>query len=197
MKTQNFYMRRIHPLVFMAVVTIICILLTASLHLSTFDRVKNNEQFFLRRSILDAAAIEHDGQPGTVATLYQDSVTETNGVYQVKGSDGTMRYVSQLTGPGLWGPITIMAGFAEDHKTLTGVSIVSQNETPGLGARIEEPWFTRQFVGKQGPFRRVEEGTADSPEEMDGITGATRTSESFKNIMNRAITESATKSGGQ
>jgi len=197
MKTQNFYMRRIHPLVFMAIVTIICILLTASLHLSTFDRVKNNEQFFLRRSILDAAAIEHDGQPGTVATLYQDSVTETNGVYQVKGSDGTMRYVSQLTGPGLWGPITIMVGFAEDHKTLTGVSIVSQNETPGLGARIEEPWFTHQFVDKQGPFRRVEEGTAASPEEMDGITGATRTSESFKNIMNRAITESATKSGGQ
>lgn len=197
MKTQSFYMRRIHPLVFMAIVTIICILLTASLHLSTFDRVKNNEQFFLRRSILDAAAVPHDGQPETVARLYQESVTEKDGVYQVKGTDGTMRHVTQFTGPGLWGPITIMVGFKNDQKTLAGVSIVSQNETPGLGARIEEPWFTSQFVDKQGPFRLVEEGTADSPEEMDAITGATRTSESFKNIMNRAITQSTTKSGGQ
>ncbi|HCJ94347.1 MAG TPA: hypothetical protein DHV69_03790 [Sphaerochaeta sp.] len=36
----------------------------------------------------------------------------------------------------------------------------------------------------------VEEGTADAPEEIDAITGATITSESVKNIMNRVTAES-------
>ncbi|MFA7672217.1 MAG: FMN-binding protein, partial [Sphaerochaetaceae bacterium] len=99
-------------------------------------------------------------------------------------------------GPGLWGTISIMVGFEDDLKTLSGVSIVSQNETPGLGARIEEKWFTAQFSGKQGPFRLVEEGTASSPDEIDAITGATRTSESFRNIMNR-LTESGNIARGQ
>lgn len=197
MKSQSFYARRIHPLFFMAAVTIVCILLTAALHLSTLDRVRENEQFFLWRSILDAAAISHDGQPASVATLYGDLVSEQEGQYQVSAPDGSIRYVTDITGPGLWGPITVMVGFEEDLKTLSGVAIVSQNETPGLGARIEEPWFTAQFAGKQGPFRLVEEGTATGSDEIDAITGATRTSESFRNIMNRIVAQSGNISRGQ
>ncbi|MGE0074963.1 MAG: FMN-binding protein [Sphaerochaetaceae bacterium] len=190
MKTQSFYAKRIQPLVFMALVTIACILVTAALHLSTLERVQINEQFFLWRSVLDAAAISHDGQPNSVATLFQDMVETYENQYVVETEDGTTRYVVERTGPGLWGPITIMIGFKDDLKTLAGISIVSQSETPGLGARIEERWFTSQFAGKQGPFRMVEEGTADAPEEIDAITGATITSESVKNIMNRVTAES-------
>jgi Na+-transporting NADH:ubiquinone oxidoreductase subunit C len=197
MKTQSFYAKRIQPLVFMAVVTIVCILLTAALHLSTLDRVRANEQFFLWRSVLDAGAIDHDGQPTSVAALFEELVSESSGQYLVSAPDGSSRHVVETTGPGLWGPITVMVGFEQDMKTLAGVAIVSQNETPGLGARIEEPWFTAQFAGKQGPFRLVEEGTAAAPDEMDAITGATRTSESFRNIMNRIIAESGSNSRGQ
>jgi Na+-transporting NADH:ubiquinone oxidoreductase subunit C len=102
-----------------------------------------------------------------------------------------------FAGAGLWGEISLMVGFKDDLRTLTGVAIVSQNETPGLGARIEEPWFTSQFIGKQGPFKMVEEGTADALDEIDAITGATRTSESFQNIMNRAISDSQSIIRGQ
>ena len=70
--------------------------------------------------------------------------------------------------------------------TFSGVAIVSQNETPGLGARIEEAWFTAQFQGKRAPFSMVEEGTADADNEIDAITGATRTSEYFKTLVDQA-----------
>jgi Na+-transporting NADH:ubiquinone oxidoreductase subunit C len=90
-----------------------------------------------------------------------------------------------------------MVGFTEDATTLSGVSIVSQNETPGLGARIEEAWFTDQFADRQGPFTMVEEGTSDAPNEIDAITGATRTSEAFRNIINRAVADSDTIARGQ
>ena len=197
MKSQGFYAKRIQPLVFMAMVTIVCILLTAALHLSTLDLVRANEQFFLWRSVLDAAAIDHDGQPASVAALFGELVSEQSNEYVVNAPDGSRRRVVEGAGPGLWGPITLMVGFEENMSKLSGVAIVSQNETPGLGARIEEPWFTAQFAGKQGPFRLVEEGTAAAPDEIDAITGATRTSESFRNIMNRILAENAHNSRGQ
>jgi electron transport complex protein RnfG len=42
--------------------------------------------------------------------------------------------------------IEVMVGVGPDGK-LTGVSIMTHTETPGLGARIEEPAFTDQFAG--------------------------------------------------
>ncbi len=93
------------------------------------------------------------------------------------------------------------AGFEEDLTTFSGIAIVSQNETPpGLGgARIEEPWFTEQFRGKQAPpFTMVEEGTADADTEVDAITGgATRTSEYFRNLTNRAADDAKRIIGGE
>lgn len=197
MKKQGFYSKRIQPIVFMAAVSIVCILLTAALHLSTLELVEENEKFFLWRSVLDAAAISHDNTVATVSELFSKHVNESDNQYTIKTDDGKTRHVVAAKGPGLWGTISVMVGFEDDFKTLSGVSIVSQTETPGLGARIEEPWFTAQFANKQGPFRLVEEGTASLADEIDGITGATRTSESFRNIINRLISESGDNIGGQ
>ena len=67
---------------------------------------------------------------------------------------------------------------------LTGISIVSQQETPGLGAKIteirygeSEPWFQAQFKGKTVTQLSVDkDGGA-----IDSITGAT--------ISSRAVTD--------
>jgi len=191
MNKDGFYALRVHPIIFMAIVTIACILITSALYLFTSDRVESNELFFLRRSVLDAAAIEHDGTPASVEETYTSLVTEEEDRYIIKDESGETTAVVEKTGAGLWGPITIMVGFT-NPSTLSGVAIVSQNETPGLGARIEEPWFTSQFAGKSGPFRLVEEGTSDSDDEIDAITGATRTSEAFRNIINSVVNNGST-----
>ena len=66
---------------------------------------------------------------------------------------------------------------------LTGISIVSQQETPGLGAKItevrygeSEPWFQMQFKGKTCSQLSLDKDGGD----IDGITGAT--------ISSRAVT---------
>jgi len=191
MNKDGFYALRVHPIIFMAIVTIACILITSALYLFTSDRVESNDLFFLRRSVLDAAAIDHDGTPVSVEETYTSLVTEEEDRYIIKDESGETTAVVEKTAAGLWGPITIMVGFT-NPSTLSGVAIVSQNETPGLGARIEEPWFTSQFTGKSGPFRLVEEGTSDSDDEIDAITGATRTSEAFRNIINSAVNDGST-----
>jgi Na+-transporting NADH:ubiquinone oxidoreductase subunit C len=190
MKQSGFYAKRIYPLVFMFLVTAVCILITSGIFLATEDRVRENELLFLRTAVLSAAGTSLGTDTSRIASLYLSSVTENKGFYTVRTGSGPERYVIPFTGAGLWGEISLMVGFEADLTTLSGVAIVSQNETPGLGARIEEPWFTGQFAGKQGPFRIVEEGTASASDEVDAITGATRTSESFQKIMNRAASES-------
>jgi len=189
MKKESFYFKRIYPLLFMLIITAICISITAGLFLTTQDRVTANESLFLRKTVLEAAGVEYPNDFSAITELYEASVRENNGIYSVTTGDGSKVSVLPFSGPGLWGTINIMVGYNNSLDALTGIGIVSQNETPGLGARIEESWFKQQFVGKWGPFTLVEEGTADQPDEIDGITGATRTSRGMQDILNKAVAE--------
>jgi electron transport complex protein RnfG len=71
---------------------------------------------------------------------------------------------------GYSGNIEIMVGVKPDG-TVNGIEILSQAETPGLGARITEPQFKDQFQGKslQNADWRVKKDGGD----FDQITGAT------------------------
>jgi Na+-transporting NADH:ubiquinone oxidoreductase subunit C len=189
MKKDSFYFKRIYPILFMLLITIACITITSGLFLLTQERVTANENLFLKKTVLEAAGVEYPDDFVAVNTLFDEIVLERNGVYTVSTDTGDQVYVTEFTGPGLWGPISLMVGFSETLDALTGIGIISQNETPGLGARIEEPEFKAQFVGKWGPFSLVEEGTADADNEIDALTGATRTSRSVQTIMNRAVAE--------
>jgi Na+-transporting NADH:ubiquinone oxidoreductase subunit C len=191
MNKDGFFFLRIFPLVFMLLVTVVCISVVTGLYLSTKDLVTANENLYLRRTVLRAANVDFSDDFTEINRLYEQRVTldsaDGRDIYLVEKEDGSTSYVMPIVGPGLWGPIEVMVGFAEGFSSLTGIGIFSQNETPGLGARIEEDWYQSQFTGKEGPFTMVEEGSADEPSEIDAITGATRTSESMLNIMNRAV----------
>ncbi|MGH0052487.1 MAG: FMN-binding protein [Sphaerochaetaceae bacterium] len=196
MKTKKlFYHERIYPLVFMLAVTFFCILITAGLHLVTQEKATANEQAFTRRAILQAGGVEYENTTEGIEEAYLSKIEVREGYYVADSTEGP-RYIIPVQGPGLWGTISIMAGFEADLTTFSGIAIVSQNETPGLGARIEEPWFTAQFRGKQAPFTLVEEGTASQSNEVDAITGATRTSEYFKNLTNHAADDAKQIIGG-
>ncbi len=70
----------------------------------------------------------------------------------------------------------------------TGIAFVRQNETPGLGARITEPWYGEQIKHKTGGLRLVSEGTGSSDAaEIDAITGATITSKAVRDILNTLV----------
>ena len=85
---------------------------------------------------------------------------------------GTLAGVAfKVTAPdGYSGNIDIMVGVTPEG-TVTGVEILSQAETPGLGARITEPAFKGQFAGKSldnADWRVKKDGGS-----FDQITGAT------------------------
>lgn len=191
MNKDGFFFLRIFPLVFMLLVTVACISVVTGLYLSTKDLVTANENLYLRKKVLRAANVDFTDDFAEINRLYEQQVsqetTNERTVYIVERQDGSTSYVMPIIGPGLWGPIEVMVGFKEGFSQLTGIGVFSQNETPGLGARIEEDWYQSQFTGKEGPFTLVEEDAAAENDQINAITGATRTSVSMLNIMNRAV----------
>lgn len=72
-------------------------------------------------------------------------------------------------------PIEALVGFDQDG-TIVNVMIVSCQETPGLGTKIEDAEYLKGYQGVSG--------SADS---VDTITGATISSKALRNGVNFAL----------
>ena len=78
----------------------------------------------------------------------------------------------------------MIVGVDNDLK-VTGVEIISQSETAGLGAKCTEDGFKAQFVGKTENIAVTKNGAKDN--EIDAITSATITSKAVTKGVNDAI----------
>ena len=83
-------------------------------------------------------------------------------VFPAKKGNQVIALALDGSGKGFNGPIGVMVGIMPDGK-LTGISIMSHSDTPGIGSRVTEPVFTAQFKNK----------TVDDPTAVDGVSGAT------------------------
>ena len=92
-------------------------------------------------------------------------------------------------GNGFQGKIRVMIGLSEDMKKLTMYEILEQSETPGLGTKILEDPFKKQFNGLVAePNIAWVKGKAPSkPNEIQTITGATISSKAIVAIINTAL----------
>ena len=103
--------------------------------------------------------------------------------------DGLVKgYILPINTRGLWGKIQGYLAFENDGQTISGFSVFSHSETPGLGGEIESAWFQKNFKGKkiinpQNKFVSVgiaKGKAAHLPKDkqahyVDGISGATLT----------------------
>jgi Na+-transporting NADH:ubiquinone oxidoreductase subunit C len=193
---------RAYTVVFMAVITAVCISVLSVVHAATRERIALNERLVRRRAVLLAAGLSLPGEAAAVEALFLRRVEElpaSDGTierYRVRQADGdrTAAWVLPGRGPGLWGTIAAMVGLEPDARTLIRVEFIEQNETPGLGARISEERFREQFRGKRGPLKLQPEGRSTAGDEFDAITGATITSTAVRDIVNRAL-EDALRAG--
>jgi len=82
--------------------------------------------------------------------------------------------------------IEVMVGVGPNAK-LSGISIMSHSETPGLGARITEPQFTEQFAGLDLQTAKL---TADGGQ-VDAVSGASYSSRGVVTAVDKALQEFA------
>ncbi len=94
-----------------------------------------------------------------------------------------------MTGQGYGGRIDAILAVEGDMNTIAGIAITSHSETPGLGGRIEDPSWQANFPGTElrdssGDLRfNVARGDAASAYQVDGITGATRTTRGISQMV--------------
>jgi electron transport complex protein RnfG len=73
-------------------------------------------------------------------------------------------------GAGYGGALGVMVGFVLETGDLVGIGIASHQETPGVGNRVEEDFFTMQFrgMGKDATMKVRKDGG-----DIDAVSGAT------------------------
>ena len=97
--------------------------------------------------------------------------------------------VLPVHGYGLWGTMYGFLTLESDLNTVKGISWYEHKETPGLGARIEEPEWREKWQGIHAYDENGEVATGvtkagQSRENwVDGISGATLTSVGVRNLI--------------
>jgi len=89
--------------------------------------------------------------------------------------------------PGFQEEVQLMVGFDPASGSLTGIKLLEQKETPGLGDKIEDSSFTGQFAGRVAPLRGVKGAAGSDPGSVQTITGATISSRAVIRIVNHAL----------
>jgi Na+-transporting NADH:ubiquinone oxidoreductase subunit C len=146
--------------------------------------INRNQQRETQAGVLKALGIPFaEGEQGKVfADHVQTRQAGGETYYLADGAGIALPY----SGSGLWGPIDGIVALNPDLKTLKGVTILHQEETPGLGSRISEQSYLDQFRGKDfsSGLKLVPPGKARADNEIDAITGATLSPKAFLDILN-------------
>ncbi len=193
-----------HTLFFAATLAIVCSSLLAAASIFTGPRREANETAEQLRNFLSAleVPIEADADAITLLKVYDNNVrVEQLGdltVYKYipEGSE-TEKPVSiaiPFNGPGLWAHIEGVLATEPDMRTIRGIRFYKHEETPGLGGEISADWFQDQFKEKSlisrsgvAGFRILKPGSGEKHDinTVDGITGATMTSDLVQNILDK------------
>ena len=115
-------------------------------------------------------------------------------IYEIYAEDGTLdRLVLPIEGKGLWSTLYGFVALDGDGTTIRGLTFYKHGETPGLGGEIVNPSWKAKWPGRKvfddewKPQIRVIKGPAGSPEEapheVDGLSGATITSNGVTNLL--------------
>lgn len=167
----------LYTVIFMALVSILLTTILAVSNAAMLPTIKDNLWKAEQLALLDAFGVKTDSPE----QYFEQHVKEKD-FGSLKGyvlEDGDQKaYALPVEGAGLWGTIRGYLALSEDLKTILGITFTDQNETPGLGGRIEEAQFRDQFRGLPMEPLSYTKG-------LDAITGATQTSSSVLRIINQ------------
>jgi len=103
-------------------------------------------------------------------------------VFELRGAGGELRLVVlPVRGTGYQSTLKAYLALKADLNTVAALTVYEQDETPGMGTRIEDSawqalWRGKRVADADGAVRiEVVKGAGIGAHEVDGISGATRT----------------------
>jgi len=111
-------------------------------------------------------------------------------VFETRVAGKLAGWVVKTAGQGYADKIELLIGLDSAAETITGLFVLDQKETPGLGNKIVTEKWRNQFIAKKtgSPLTVTKEG-ARAPNEIDGVTGATISSRAVSSIINTTMND--------
>ncbi|MGJ8675506.1 MAG: Na(+)-translocating NADH-quinone reductase subunit C, partial [Pseudoalteromonas sp.] len=133
--------------------------------------------FDFEKSKYDAALSVSLQEKGVKDIAGIQRVTKESPVYISKKEDGSIdAIILPIQGYGLWGLMYGFISLESDGETVKNIIFYKHNETPGLGGEIQNPQWTATWQGKELPIQIVKGTAGDNEHKIDGLSGATLTS---------------------
>lgn len=186
-------------------VSTICGIVIVLAYLVTLKPIAHNLAVITNQAVGDvipggARQVIYALQPsGEIAPVPDVSGKEQRLYAVYDASDQLLGIAVEAEGPGYGDLIKLMYAYSPEKEAVIGFRLLDAKETPGLGDRIGiDPDFLANFQsleakpGDSGllhPMQVVKHGTKSNPWEIDGISGATVSS----NAVGRIVNESAQK----
>lgn len=127
--------------------------------------------------------------PGAT-TGSKEMVGELPAYRAIDESEQTVGWVIPTGGQGFADRIEVLLGLDAEAARITGVYVLDQKETPGLGNKIVEAGWRSQFTDKAvGAPLVVTKAKPSDDREIEGITGATISSDAVVDIVNRTAAD--------
>ena len=182
-----------------------CALLIVSVYQGTAARIADNKARFLNNAI---AGVLPDVRSTVEVSLDENgalvAATESADLpaFLGYGENGELvGAVITAQAMGYADNVTVLFSYSFELKAIVGFKVLESKETPGLGDKVEiEPHFLANFealdarLNEDGtalanPIVTVKQGEKTEPWQVDGITGATITSDAIGVIMNKGAGE--------
>lgn len=193
----------IKSVIFMFVTALVFTTLVTVVKIANEDRIERNQKVKLQRTILNVLGLNKKNllTIENISEVYNKRIKQEKAgdriIYICYDNEGKVvtGYAFPVDGAGFWGPVYAMVAVNNKVTELIGVSFYHHSETPGLGGRISENWFSSQFKGlslevtgnESQYFYLTPEGDEKRNNDLDAITGASRTSDAVELFLNRVL----------
>ncbi len=153
----------------------------------TQPMIEKNAQLAIQNAIKEVL-------PQTAAYNILKKLPETV-IYETKDEQGNLGgYAVYQIGTGFADRIVLIFGLEPDLKRISGLKILEQKETPGLGALIEDEevflkfWKNKEYLAEGFKYAKPPKSAEQlAVNEINAISGATISSRSVTEIVNKAI----------
>ena len=170
-------------------ITALTALLLSAVNAITSSRISKIEQQKLDRAlsavIQGADSYEKVDYSNTSVKSADNKDVAIGGVWVAKKGEQILGYCVNVQPKGYGGVIETLVGVSAD-KEIMGSEILTMSETSGIGTKIGEDSFLNQFIGKAGNVSAANNDNLAN--EVQTISGATKSSEAYIRGINAAIT---------
>ena len=172
-------------LLIISAVAALLLALTNSVTASTIAQRNEQANAEARKLVLESA---QDFEEVKDVKTDNSKGVEVSEIYEAKYASGnTVGYTLKVLPSGYGGTIELMVGIDSAKGQVSGINVVSNSETAGLGAKSTDPEFSDQYKGKPLEELSVLKNGTPGDTEIKAISGATITSTAVTNGVDAAI----------